>query len=41
MVEKIKNLWAKRDEVVNPVVAWAVFGGTLAFAVLLGLLICL
>lgn len=41
MMEKIKNLWAKKEEFVNPVIAWAVFGGALAVAVLLGLLICL
>lgn len=33
--------WAKLQETVSPIIGWAVFGGTLVLAVLLGLLICL
>ena len=39
--EKVKELWGKMQETVSPVVGWAIFGGTLALAILLGLLICL
>ena len=41
MIEKIKELWAKKGETVNPIIRWSVFGGALALAILLGLLICL
>ena len=37
----LKALWAKMQETVSPVIGWAVFGGVLVLAVLLGLLICL
>ena len=37
-MENIKKLWKKRNEIVKPVIAWSVFGGTLAVAIALALI---
>ncbi len=37
-MENIKKLWEKRNEIVKPVIAWSVFGGTLAVAITLALI---
>ena len=37
-MENIKKLWEKRNEIVKPVIAWSVFGGTLAVAIVLALI---
>ena len=37
-MENIKKLWEKRNEIVKPVIAWSVFGGTLAVAIALALI---
>lgn len=31
----------KANEVVNPIVGWCVFGGTLTLAIIIGLIVCL
>ena len=35
---KVVELWGKRNDVVKPVIAWSVFGGTLAVAIALALI---
>lgn len=35
---KVVELWGKRNENVNPVIAWSVFGGVLAVSVILALI---
>lgn len=37
-MENIKKLWEKRNEIVKPVIAWSVFGGTLVVAIALALI---
>ncbi len=37
-MEKIKELWGKRNEIIKPVIAWSVYGGVLAVAVILALI---
>ena len=35
---KVAQLWGKRNEIVKPVIAWSVFGGTLVVAIALALI---
>ena len=35
---KVVELWGKRNENVNPVIAWSVFSGVLAVSVILALI---
>ena len=35
---KVVELWGKRNEIVKPVIAWSVFGGTLVVATTLALI---
>ena len=35
---KVVELWGKRNEIVKPVIAWSVFGGVLAVAIILALI---
>ena len=41
-MENIKNkvveLWGKRNEIIKPVIAWSVYGGVLAVAIILALI---
>ena len=35
---KVVELWSKRNEIIKPVIAWSVYGGVLAVAVILALI---
>ena len=35
---KVVELWGKRNEIIKPVIAWSVYGGVLAVAVILALI---
>ena len=35
---KIQELWEKRNDEVNPALAWGIYGGTLAIAIILALI---
>ena len=37
-MEKIKELWSKRNEIIKPVIAWSVYGGVLVVAIALALI---